>query len=37
MESLKSPTHIGEIVIDNYERIEKRYNNRDELTGISSG
>lgn len=30
-------THVGEIVIDSYNLIEKRYNNRDELTGISSG
>lgn len=30
-------THVGEIVLDSYNQIEKRYNNRDELTGIPSG
>lgn len=29
--------HVGEIVLDSYNLIEKRYNNRDELTGVPSG
>ena len=30
-------TAIGELVLDGYNLIEKRYNSRDELTGIPSG
>lgn len=30
-------THVGEIVLDSYNQIEKRYNNRDELIGVPSG
>lgn len=30
-------THIGELVLDGYNLIEKRYNNRDDLTGVPSG
>jgi len=30
-------THVGEIVLDSYNLIEARYNNRDELIGIPSG
>ncbi|MEI8388570.1 MAG: replicative DNA helicase [bacterium] len=30
-------TAIGELVLDGYNLIEKRYNSRDELTGVSSG
>jgi len=30
-------THVGEIVVDSYNQIEQRYNNRDDLTGIPSG
>lgn len=30
-------THIGELVVDGYSLIEKRYNNRDDLTGVPSG
>ena len=29
--------HVGEIVIDSYNLIEQRYNNRDELVGVPSG
>lgn len=35
--SANNLTHVGEIVIDSYNQIEKRYNNRDELTGVPSG
>ena len=30
-------THVGEIVIDSYNLIEERYNNRDEIVGVPSG
>lgn len=30
-------THVGEIVLDSYNLIEARYNNRDELIGVPSG
>ncbi len=30
-------THVGEIVLDSYNLIETRYNNRDELVGVPSG
>ena len=29
--------HIKNIVVKSYEQIEKRYNNRDDLTGVPSG
>jgi replicative DNA helicase len=30
-------THIGELVVDGYSLIEKRYNNREDITGVPSG
>jgi replicative DNA helicase len=30
-------THIKDLVLTSYEQIEQRYNNRDELIGVSSG
>lgn len=30
-------THIGELVVSGYNLIEKRYNNKDELTGVPTG
>jgi replicative DNA helicase len=30
-------THIGELIVDTYSTIEKHYNNRDDITGLSSG
>lgn len=30
-------THVGEIVLDSYNLIETRYNNRDEIVGVPSG
>ena len=33
----ESLTHVKEIVTDTFSLIEKRYNNRDELIGVSSG
>ncbi len=29
--------HVKDIVVESYDMIEKRYNNRDDLTGVSSG